>query len=224
MTISELLEKSMVSNPQGDLWSKSAFDISPRANFKGPLILGDISRIGDVVVGRYCELDDYAVIEDASYLGEQVELEDNVRVGHHTTLFNGVRVGAESTLLDRVIIGPGVKLSRETQLGNGTIVPSAKTIMSLGRLGTSERNITIHGSDDGPCYSTGLGCQYSVRWERFHDRIMRAEHTSKDSADHYREYLDILQSIGDIVQRHYQAESGLIQDLRGQAAELRTQS
>jgi uncharacterized glyoxalase superfamily protein PhnB len=92
--------------------------------------------------------------------------------------------------------------------------------MTLGPLGASKRVMTIHGSDDGPRYSAG--CQYSDDWEQMENRIRHATGTTQESAAHYRSYLDagVLQRIGDIVQRYYEAQADQVKALRDRAVAL----
>lgn len=224
MNIHDLVEYGSAKDPNGTPYTPkriSDLDIDvENAEFEGRVTLGRGVVIGDTVVGAYCVIGSGVRIGDLSYLGTGVTLEHSALICHEVYISRGVMVGALAVLRSGVVIGPDIHIPSGAQIGTNMVIPSPRTIMALGPVGSSQRIITVHGSDDGPRYSAG--CQVSDPEEVFFDRIRGSVATTEESAEHYREFLhsDVLRRIGIIAQTHYDedVESGLVAQLREQAA------
>lgn len=220
MNIRQLERQGMLSLPLGE--ELDGMHISDLAGFAGLLAMGHQVTIGDrVYVEADCTIEDDVVIEKGARVGRNSRLERGVALGEKVVVLRDSTVGQNSDIRTQVIIGRGVSVPPEAQIGAGMIVPSQETIVTLGRFGTSQRVVTIHGSDEGPRFS--IGCQFSVSEAVITDRIMAGTETSEQSARHYREYVPEFSAIGARVQRFYERETQYIEDLRELAAELREQ-
>lgn len=167
------------------------------------------------------------VIEMDACIGNDVVLGRNVKVGVRANLERGVialrnaTIGARAGIWEDTVIGPDVNIAGHTQLGQHQIVPTNKTIVTMGAFGTSRRVVTIHGSEHGPLYS--IGCQFSVPEETITRRIRSSAETSSRSAQHYRRYLPIFSAVGAEVQREFDrlAKSGYVEQVRAESRNLR---
>jgi UDP-3-O-[3-hydroxymyristoyl] glucosamine N-acyltransferase len=187
--------------------------ISSNAEFRGKTYLGPDVQIDDQTsIGSGVAIGDKNRIGSRTRLAKLVVLEDSVFLDHDVTIFQAAHIGKLATISDGVIIGPNVTIPPQTQLGSDSIIPTSHSLVTLSSFGTSNRTVTIHGSDDGPRFS--IGCQYSIDWERTEGRISEHTETTTESAEHYQAYLPVFKAIGEQVQRFYDMEGEAIQRLR----------
>lgn len=179
------------------------------AKIREGVLVGDESRVGS-----------YSTITGPSYIGNNVTVGPEVTIDSGAVIFNGAQVCPNKvksvssdgrSLAGSVTVGPHVLLHDEVELGFRAIVPTQRTIASLGNLGSKNRVITIYGSDAGPRYS--IGCQIGEPFSSIKSNVEKAKHTSPGSAGTYAPYLSVMNEIGTIVQNAYDAESKLVSEL-----------
>jgi UDP-3-O-[3-hydroxymyristoyl] glucosamine N-acyltransferase len=129
--------------------------VSRDAVFHGWLQIGHNTHIQEVTVGSQCVIEDEVTLGSGVHVGQDVSLAHGVEVGENSIIARGSRVGQHAVLEAGVIVGRDVSIPQEAQIGRGMIIPSTETILALGRLGSSKRMMTVHGSDTGPRYSAG---------------------------------------------------------------------
>lgn len=113
-----------------------------------------------------------------------------------------------------VAVGPRVLLPDEVELGNDAMVPTQGTIVAIGHFGSKGRIVTIYGSDEGPRFS--IGCQAGKTFREIKHNVTHNTHTTRASANSYRRFLPVFSKIGRVVQKAYDREGGLIEELRSQ--------
>ena len=202
--------------------------IHPTAEVIDPELIGDGS-----VIKRGAELDAGVSIGVNTIVGREVCIGTGSDVGSDVVIGPRVRIGRKTLIMDSVIICPnnvksvssdgrkignrnsigfGVLLHDEVELADEAIVPTQRTIVSIGNLGVKNRVVTIYGSGHGvPLYS--IGCQVGVRFERIEANIARQANTTLESASTYTPFLPTFLEIGAVVQRAYEQESNAIEEL-----------
>lgn len=172
-----------------------------QVDLEGPLKVGEkisvaTSTIGENVLVKPEAYVERAIIEARSVIGQGAHV-------FQSLVKSGASIGQRSRLQVGSIIGPDVIIPPEVQLQRA-VIPTSKTIIALSTFGESLRTVTVHGGFEGPLYSAG--CQYSIAWERFEQRVLSAEETTRESAEQYERYLPVFKAIGVEVQ-HYFEES-----------------
>lgn len=183
-------------------------------------IADDAVFLGNTTLGRDVSVGGDAVVED------DCVLEDEADVGIGATLLAGARIGRAAMLCAGVVVGDDVYIPDKAQIGGGMVIPTTHAIKVIGPIGLHDdigRMVTIHGGPDGkPRFSAG--CQDSVTWEVFADRIENNTQTSPDSAALYQEYVaaGVFQAIGTVVQGHYDqsAAEGRVDWIEAEARRL----
>ncbi len=212
------LDNHEISIAESEVGNMSVFldnsQISLSAEFRGePITIGENIRINrDAVIELGAVIGNQVLIESGVYLGTGVRLFDGAILNHHSYVGEQSVIGLSATLMPEVIIGSEVSIPHEAQIGEYEVIPSTDTIVCLGRFGTSNRIVTIHGSDNGPRFS--IGCQNSVAWETIRDRILHNVETKPESAAHYRTYMPVFKEIGKTVQSKYDRLSRLVDELK----------
>lgn len=219
----ELLRRFYDSGEQTD-----AVNIDIDTEFGPRTYIGNVKKIG------------LCTINSEVHLGDGVTVAEDVRVGEGTWLGRGVTIGAHTdigysnyfadgsslpegpafkshpymrTTFNDVIIGPNVQLPAEVQLGYLAIIPTSKSVGQIGRFGYHKRMVTAYGSSYGPLF--GVGCQYGIRENEFRARISDATGTEPESASDYHRNFSKIQRLGQAVQKAYDKETALIEELRG---------
>jgi UDP-3-O-[3-hydroxymyristoyl] glucosamine N-acyltransferase len=196
----------IIPEESGNSW------ISSRAQFMGKAYLGHgIEVSDDTTIGNSVVIGNKSRIASQTTLANHVVLEDSVFLDREVTIFEATHIREGATLSDGVIIGPNVTIPSATQLGFDAIIPTSDSLVTLSSFGTSNRTVTIHGSENGPRFS--IGCQNSIDWERTEKRITEHTGTTSESAEHYQAYLSVFKAIGEQVQHFYDMESETIQRL-----------
>lgn len=213
--------------------------ISPHATVHPSAVINPyVSISAGTHISRYVELRDLATI------GGGVSIAERTGIGAHSIVEGGVQIGrsvsiANSALIlagavicpnkvrsvssngrelrEEVTVGPNVLLHDEVELGSGAIIPTQKTIAMIGSFGKKRRVVTIYGSDEGPRYS--IGCMMGRPFDKVKEHVMGSTNTTEASANAYLPFLDIFNEIGGTVQRAYDAETGLVEELKLQRAE-----
>lgn len=200
----------------------------------------DHVTVGDyVAIGPEVQIFDHTTIGDdvrigkgtliggRTYIGTKAVIGAGTNVGRGALILEGAKVCPDAvlsgssdarTLQMNVSIGPGVFLHNEVELGGGAVVPTQRTIASLGNLGAKNRVITIYGSDAGPLVS--LGCQIGETLDVIRARVGAQTNSSAASAATYQPYLPIIEQIGLVVQRAYEIEAGLVGEIQVMRKEL----
>src|SRR5690606_28859301 len=88
----------------------------------------------------------------------------------------------------------------------------------IGNFGAKNRVVTIYGSNRGPRFS--VGCQIGVSYDVLRDRVANNSQTTSESAGMYNPFLPIFNQIALTVQKAFDAESSLIDELREMRKEL----
>lgn len=200
--------------------------VDTRTSLDTSITIGD-----DVMVGQGVKIGAHSDIQDGSVLC------DEVTVGPHVTIFPSVLIMAGASicpdevtqhstnareLYNGVSIGPGVFLHNEVALDSGAIVPTQRTIIHIGNLGSKNRVITIYGAEEGPLFS--VGCQIGVPHGVLKSNVATSAHTSHESAQTYAPYLNTFQELGSVVQRAYDGEKALIDEIIAMRQELGLES
>lgn len=77
--------------------------------------------------------------------------------------------------------------------------------------------MTIYGSDYEPRYS--VGCQVGITIDNLKDRVRDNANTVSSSADTYAPFLGTFEEIGIILQREYDREIGLVEEIKAMRRE-----
>jgi UDP-3-O-[3-hydroxymyristoyl] glucosamine N-acyltransferase len=191
-------------------------------------------------------IEDGARVSDGVVLGDGTYIAERAEVGRCTHTEAGVIIGAGACiregglilagaqvcpnpvehpastdarkLLERATIGQGVLLHDEVELSWDAIIPTQETIVMLGNLGFKRRVVTIYASDYGPRYS--IGCQMGVSLATIKKRVGHNSATTAKSAGTYAPYLGIFGDIGNVVQKAYDRETRLVDELKDQRRTL----
>ena len=179
--------------------------------------------------------------KDGVMYGRNVRIGASAEIGVNTTIRSEARIGQGASIggfgfigrgvtipglvrrrhtyhdeiRDNAVIGHGVTLPAEYQLGNDAVIPNSNCITSVGRLGSTQRMVTVYGSDEGPLY--GVGCQFGIAEDVFHARVTSSTETHSDSAADYARYWSVLTAAGLMVQRAYELAHTQVEDLRAEA-------
>ncbi len=173
----------------------------------------------DVLIGPDTHIGPRSIIGDKVRIGPDVGIEADVFIMHEAQVCpnpvyskstNARTIQAGST------IGPRVLLHDEVELGPQAIIPSQRTIASIGNLGSKNRVVTIYGAMDGPLYS--VGCQIGITFAVLRERVFDSTATSPESAATYAPYLGVFSDVGRVVQDAYDSEESLIEEILGMRA------
>ncbi|CAN5462427.1 hypothetical protein BH10PAT3_BH10PAT3_6210 [soil metagenome] len=208
--------------------------ISDSAQFDTPVKIHLVKKVGGGTV-----------IHAGTTLEAGVKLGDEVTIGRSSYLSRCVRIGSVAFIGERnffaprsglrhdysyrshvymrqtrddVTVGPGVILPSEAQIGSSAIIPTRGCIQQIGRFGTSQRMVTIYGGMEGPLYS--VGCQFGIDGATFIDRVTNVTDTKPESAQDYAKHMSAIQALGVQVQRVYEREDNLVEELAQQQMEL----
>lgn len=193
-----------------------------------PRYIGRVKSIGsecmigsDVYIGNSVSIGNNVHIEDGVTLLRNVRLSKNLTVFSEVFMFEGAKVASPRRAIphtfgrhiyEATIIGPGVRVPGEVQVGPSAVIPTSKAIAEIGPFGSSQRMVTVHGSDSGPKYN--VGCQKGIDIDTFEDRILNAEETSPESAADYGRNLMRIVHLAEATQKAYERESMLVSELR----------
>lgn len=199
------------------------FKINPGSSVGRGAVIGN-----DVTLGNNSHVLYGTKVGESSFIGDGVIIGPNVKILQQCLIMDGAQVcpndvssGSSNAreLRDGVSVGPGVFLHDEVELGVGAIVPTQRTIQSIGNFGSKNRVLTIHGSDHGPRIS--IGCQVSISLHRARSRINTSYGEAEaGSADTYAPYLSVFESIGRQVQKAYYAEEDLVREIKAKRLAL----
>jgi acetyltransferase-like isoleucine patch superfamily enzyme len=185
-------------------------------------IIEEAAFVGiDVTLGEDVIIRQGSQVCFESFIGDRVLVGPRVRIGHRALIMDDAQicpgdVTKHSTDARKIgafaTIGPGVLLHDEVELGENAIVPTQRTIVSLGNFGAKNRVVTIYGSDTGPLYS--VGCQMGIQYSALVGRVGNATVTTEESASTYSPFLHVFNEIGRVVQQAYDAEANLVAELK----------
>jgi len=211
----KIARKAILRNP-------SSLHIGPESVIERK---ADIAR--NVTIGGNSRVGEWSFIGESTYVGNGVKIGPRTKIFSYGLLLDGAQICPNPvrthstdarTLYDRASVGPGVLLHDEVELGYGAIIPTQRTIASLGNFGVKNRVVTIYGSDIGPRIS--IGCQIGVSFETIVDRISDRSDTEEASASTYEPFKDIFSSIGLVVQTAYDKETGLVEEIKAMREDL----
>lgn len=189
------------------------------------IYIGERADIGDFgYLGTNSTVGDGTRIEADFWIGPNVTIGPNVIIGAKALILNGAKIcpnPVKSVSSDGrelgswITVGKKVLLHDEVELGDCAMVPTQRTIATIGNLGAKNRVVTIYGSQDGPLFCVGCCIGFS------YDEIVKDinKDTSKSAAT-YRPYLDVFNQIGKIVQTAFDKEAKLVDELLTQHLEL----
>jgi len=130
-------------------------------------------------------------------LGYYVKLGDRVKLGNCVTLGDGVKLGNRVTLADYVTLCKGLTL------GNGVTLGEGVDHFQLNNQGGSKRSLLLHIKDNQVCVS--VGCQCSITYNEFLERINNSTDTTKDSADQYKLQIPVYEVMRGILEERLKA-------------------
>jgi serine acetyltransferase len=185
--------------------------------------------MGQVRVFDDSQIDHDVTIGDFSLVGSGVRIGPGVKIGSSVLILDDVQVCPNDVMLrstdarhigNSSIIGPGVVLDDEVELGSGAIVPTDATLKTIGKFGEKRRTITIYGSQSGPKISLGCNIGSTLKELLPHFASPNDHHSNNTSAETYRPFIDIFQDISRIVQKAFDKENALVDELISAHSEL----
>lgn len=211
-----------------------SLEVAPSASIGKPVVIEPGVRIDRgvrvgnfVYLGAGTILQAYANIEPHSCLKSNVTVGRGVTIGERVLILDGAqvcvgKVRAHSSDARKIgrdsTIGPEVVLHDEVELNSGAIVPSQRTIVSLGNFGAKNRVVTIYGSEEGPLYS--IGCQIGVHYGQIKEHVIANTHTTAESASTYAPYLGVFNEIGRVVQDAFDQELSHVYEMKDMRVSL----
>ncbi|HSX44506.1 MAG TPA: hypothetical protein VLF39_00125 [Candidatus Saccharimonadales bacterium] len=186
-------------------------EIGARCTIGAAVILGDGVELGEEVhIGDHTVLDKRVIVTDEfSFDQGMVYFDEDASVD---PVENGRRPHPFARRIqENIIVGPHVALPSEVQLGSDAIIPTQATIRQIGRFGTSKRMVTLYGSDEGPMAS--VACQSGIDLDTLRHRIVNSVDTDPKSAKDYKLHWREINSGANQVQRAYDRESQLVDEL-----------
>jgi carbonic anhydrase/acetyltransferase-like protein (isoleucine patch superfamily) len=182
--------------------------------FSGAVLLDDVFIDANSVVANYARLERRVHVGPDVHIGEMALI-----LADAVICPNPVQSASSDgrKLESEVSVGRGVHLHDEVELGQFAIVPTQDTIAHIGAFGRKGRVITVYGSDDGPLYS--LGCNiglsfHGIKANILHNYVEPGHHTTVASAGSYVPWLPVFNLMGATVQKAYDREAGIVDELK----------
>ena len=155
-------------------------------------------------IGDYVTLGNRVTLGNYVTLGDWVTLGDYVTLGNRVTLGNDVTLGNYVTLDDEVTLGNYVTLGNGVTLGDGVTLDNGVDHFQLNNQGTSKRSLVLHIKDDQVCVS--VGCQCSITYNEFLERINNSTETTTASTDQYKLQIPVYEVMKSILEEKIKAD------------------